>query len=30
MDLKPVLAQVGDKGFLGENDLEVATYTARR
>jgi len=26
MDLTPVLAQVADKGFLTENDLDVATY----
>lgn len=26
MDLKPVLAQVADKGFLGETDLDVATH----
>ena len=29
MDLKPVLAQVGDKGFLGETDLEVATHGSK-
>ncbi len=26
MDLKPVLAQVGDKAFLSETDLDVATH----
>jgi ABC-type glycerol-3-phosphate transport system substrate-binding protein len=26
MDLKPVLAQVADKGFLSETDLDVATH----
>ncbi len=29
MDLKPVLASVADKGFLGEDDLRVATYDGR-
>ena len=26
LDMKPVLAQIGDKGFLGGTDLEVATH----
>ena len=26
LDMKPVLAQVSDKGFLGDTDLEVATH----
>ena len=29
MDMKPVLSQVGDKGFLSEEDLRVATYKDR-
>jgi multiple sugar transport system substrate-binding protein len=29
MDLRPVLAQVADKGFLAETDLEVATHSAK-
>jgi len=29
MDLKSVLAQVADKGFLGEDDLRVATFKDR-
>jgi ABC-type glycerol-3-phosphate transport system substrate-binding protein len=29
MDLKPVLAQIADKGFLGEDDLRVATFKDR-
>jgi multiple sugar transport system substrate-binding protein len=29
MDLKPVLDQVADKGFLGEDDLRVATYDGK-
>lgn len=29
MDLKPVLAQVADKSFLGDDDLRVATYKDR-
>ncbi len=29
MDLKPVLASVADKGFLGETDLDVATHGAK-
>jgi multiple sugar transport system substrate-binding protein len=29
MDLKPVLAQVADKAFLGETDLDVATHGSK-
>lgn len=29
MDLKPVLAQIADKGFLAEDDLKVATYKGK-
>lgn len=28
-DLRPVLAAIGDKSFLGEDDLRVATYAGR-
>jgi len=29
MDLKPVLDRIADKGFLGEDDLRVATYDGK-